>query len=84
MNATPEVLLSVCLGLMAGRLCAEEIHRRKRKNAKVNVEDRHLHLEQAAPQAPTSERQLREIRKVLNDAHKHILAVSKALKIPAR
>ncbi len=40
----------------------------------------HRHLEQPAPQAPTSERQLREIRKALNDAHKHITAVSKALK----
>lgn len=29
-------------------------------------------------------RQFKELRSVLNDAHKHIVAVSKALKIPSR
>jgi hypothetical protein len=82
MNATTVVPLSVGLGLMLGWVCGDEV--RRRKNAEARVEDLHLHLEQAASQVPTPERQLREIRKVLNDAHKHILAVSKALKKPAR
>lgn len=30
------------------------------------------------------ERQLREIQGTLNDSHKHILAISKGLKIPTR
>ena len=30
------------------------------------------------------QRQFKELRSVLNDVHKHIVAVSKALKIPAR
>ena len=30
------------------------------------------------------QRQFKELRSVLNDVHKHIIAVSKALKIPAR
>jgi hypothetical protein len=79
MNATPVILLSVGLGLMLGWVCGDEV--RRRKNAEAKVEDLNL---QAASQPPTPERQLREIRKVLNDAHKHIVAVSKALKKTAR
>ena len=81
MNETTVVLLSVGLGLMLGWICGDEV--RRRKNAEAKAEDLHLHPEQAASQAPTPERQLREIRKVLNDTHKQITAVSKALKKPA-
>jgi len=50
----------------AGRLCAEE-----------KVEDLRAQLKHAP--VPLQERQLREMRSVLNDAHKHILTVSKGL-----
>ena len=69
------VMLSAALGVTAGRLLGEEI--RRRKNAKAKAEDLRLH-------APTLEHQLKEMRKVLNDAHKRIVAVSKALQKPAR
>ena len=81
MNETTVVLLSVGLGLMLGWVRGDEV--RRRKNAEAKVEDLHLPLEQTASQVPTPERQLREIRKVLNDTHKQITAVSKALKNPA-
>jgi hypothetical protein len=69
------VMLSAGLGVTAGRLLGNEILRRK--NAKAKAENLRLH-------AHTLEHQLKEMRSVLNDAHKHIVAVSKALKIPAR
>ena len=75
MKETIVVMLSAALGVKAGRLLGEEICRRK--NAEAKAEDLRLH-------APTSEHHLREMRKVLNDAHKHIVAVSKALRKPAR
>jgi len=56
----------VCGQENAGRLCAEE-----------KVEDLRAQLKHAP--VPLQERQLREMRSVLNDAHKHILAVSKGL-----
>ena len=64
------VLLSAGLGVTAGLPWGDEV--RRRKNAEAKAEDLRLH-------APTSEHHLREMRKILNDAHKHILAVSKAL-----
>ena len=69
------VMLSAGLGVTAGRLLGNEILRRK--NAKAKAENLRLH-------APALEHQLKEMRSVLNDAHKRIVAVSKALKIPAR
>jgi hypothetical protein len=69
------VMLSACLGVTAGRLLGNEVLRRK--NAEAKAEDLRLN-------APTSEHHLREMRKVLNDAHKRIVAVSKALQKPPR
>jgi hypothetical protein len=73
MKRTAGVLLSVSLGLIAGWICGDEA--RRRKNAE---------LEYPLGRPPLPERQLKEIRWVVNDTHKHILAVSKALKNPAR
>jgi hypothetical protein len=75
LKETIVVMLSAALGVKAGRLLGEEI--RRRKNAEAKAEDLRLN-------APTSEHHLRGMRKVLNDAHKRILAVSKALQKPPR
>ena len=74
MKETIIPLLSCGLGVVAGRLLINEIGRRRKAEAKAEVLLLH---------SQTSERNLKEIRKVLNDAHKHILAVSKALRKPA-
>jgi hypothetical protein len=53
-----------------------------------NAEEQLAELRDQPPQAcsgtPEQRRQFKELRSVLNDVHKHIVAVSKALKIPAR
>ena len=76
---TVDILLSmlmfIALGLMIGMALGDEV--RRRKCAEDQVEDLRDQLKRAP--VPLQERQLREIRSVLNDAHKHILAVSKGL-----
>jgi Flp pilus assembly protein TadB len=76
------MLLAASFGLMIGWVCGEQVSRRK--NAEAMVEDLSERLEQASSEAPARNRQLQEMRKVLNDTHKQILAVSKALKNSAR
>ena len=68
------MLLAGALGFMIGGVYGEQVARRE--NAAAQVEDLFERLEKASIQV----RQLSEIRTVLNDAHKHILAVSKGLK----
>ncbi len=77
MKGTTAVLLSAAAGVIAGWVCGDEL--RRRKNAEAKAEDLRQHI----PLVPTAGRQLKEIRGILNDAHKHILAVSKALQKPA-
>jgi hypothetical protein len=74
-------LLSVSLGLLAGWFWGDEV--RRRKNAEAKVDDLGKRLEKASFKAPPPEAQLKKIAIVLNDAHKHILAVSKGLQKPA-
>jgi hypothetical protein len=50
---------------------------RRRRSAEEQVEE--LRSQPKHVRGPLPERQLREIRGVLNDAHKHIRAVTKAL-----
>jgi len=69
------MLVFIALGLMMGMALGDEV--RRRKNAEEQVEDLRDQLKHAP--VPLQERQLREMRSVLNDAHKHILAVSKGL-----
>jgi len=69
------MLIFIALGLMIGMALGDEV--RRRKNAEEQVEDLRDQLKRAP--APLQERQLREMRSILNDAHKHILAVSKGL-----
>jgi hypothetical protein len=68
-------LIFAAFGLMVGWALGDEV--RRRKNAEERVDDLRDQLQRAG--APTQERQLKEMRAVLNDAHKHILAVSKGL-----
>jgi hypothetical protein len=81
MKETIVVMLSAALGVKAGQLWGEEIRRRK------YAEEQLAELRNQSPQTgsgmPEHRRQFKELRSVLNDAHKHIVAVSKALKITA-
>jgi hypothetical protein len=74
-------LLSIALGVMAGWFWGDEVRRRKHAEAKVT----HLsnRLEKLSSKRPPAEQQLNKIAIVLNDAHKKISAVSKALLKPA-
>jgi hypothetical protein len=72
------MLMAVALGLMAGAALGDEVQRRK--NAEEKIDD----LRQQLSTPLSLDRQLKEIRSVLNDAHKKITAVTKALAKPAR
>jgi hypothetical protein len=76
------MLLVAAFAYMIGWFSGELVSRCK------NAEERLAELRDQPPQTcfGTQEhrRQFKELRGVLNDAHKHIVAVSKALKIPAR
>ncbi|MGC1362679.1 MAG: hypothetical protein WA602_17725 [Silvibacterium sp.] len=68
-------LIFAAVGLMVGVKLGDEA--RRRRCAEDKVDQLRDQLEHAS--APIQERQLKEMRSVLNDAHKHILAVSKGL-----
>ena len=53
------------------------------KNAEEKVAELYEQREHSCS-GTQQQRQFKELRSVLNDVHKHIVAVSKALKIPAR
>ena len=74
------VLLSVGLSLLAGYLYGDEL--RRRKNAEEYARDLTRLLEKVSFKMPPPEAQLKKMAAVLNDAHKQITAVSKALKKP--
>jgi len=75
------VLLSIGLGLLAGCIYGDEL--RRRKNAERNAEDLMKMLEKVTLKTLPPEAQLKTMALVLNDAHKRIIAVSKALQKPA-
>ncbi len=73
------VTMAASLGLLFGAVLGDEV--RRRKNAEEKVDDlRH----QLSMPPPSLDRQLKEIRSVLNDAHKQITAVTKAFVKTAR
>jgi len=74
-------LLSVGVGLLAGWFWADEV--RRRKNAEAKAGDLAQQLKKMSFKTPPPEAQLKKIAVVLNDAHKHIVAVSKGLQKPA-
>jgi hypothetical protein len=67
------MLLAASIGLLFGSICG--------KQAAEEIEELRNQLHHVAT---TQDRQLKKMRSVLNDAHKHILAVSKGLEKPAR
>ena len=69
--------ITAVLGFLIGWLCGEQVARRK--SAEATVQELRERLEQTSSDTP-QDRQLHQMRRVLNDAHKHILAVSKGLK----
>jgi hypothetical protein len=76
------MLLAAAFAYMIGWVCGELVCRCK--NAEKKVAELYKQLENTCPGTPEQQRQFKELRSVLNDVHKHIVAVSKALKIPAR
>jgi hypothetical protein len=78
----PATLLSLGLGLVAGYVYGDEV--RRRKNAETYAEDAMKLLEKLSFTRPPAEQQLKKIAIVLNDAHKQISTVSKALVKPAQ
>jgi hypothetical protein len=76
------MLMAAAFGFMVGRTCGEQVCRRK--HAEERVEELTEQLDLARSASPNCDRQFKELRGVLNDAHKHIVAVSKALQKPAR
>jgi hypothetical protein len=71
------MLMAVALGFMIGWVCGEQVA--CRENAEAMVQELRERLELASSETSPNH-QLREMRSILNDAHKHILAVSKGLK----
>ena len=75
------VLLSVSLSLLAGYIYGDEL--RRRKHAEKHVDDLTKQLDKASLKTPLPEAQIKKMAAVLNDAHRQITTVSKALKKPA-
>lgn len=70
-------LMFAAFGLMVGCALGDEM--RRRHCAEEKVEELRERLASACSTKPPQDRQLREIRSVLNDAHRLIHAVSKGL-----
>ena len=71
------ISIAATLGFLIGWLCGEQVARRA--CAEAMVRELRERLERVTSETP-QDLQLTEMRHVLNDAHKHILAVSKGLK----
>jgi hypothetical protein len=76
------MLLVAAFAYMIGWVSGELLSRCK--NAEAKVAELSDQLEHAGSGTREHQRQFKELRSILNDVHKHIVAVSKALKIPAR
>ena len=74
------VLLSVGLSLVAGCIYGNEL--RRRKYAEEYAHDLARLLEKTSFETPPRAAQLKKMAAVLNDAHKKITTVSKALQKP--
>jgi hypothetical protein len=75
------MLLVAAFAYIIGWVSGELVSRCK--NAEEKVAELSVQLEHSGS-GTQQQRQFKELRSVLNDVHKHIVAVSKALKIPAR
>jgi hypothetical protein len=79
---TTATLLCVGLSLLVGWFWGDEV--RRRKNAEAKADNLAKQLQKASFKTPPPEAQLKKIAIVLNDAHKQITAVTKALVKPAQ
>jgi hypothetical protein len=75
------MLLVAAFAYVIGWVSGEMVSRCK--NAEEKVAELSEQLEHSCP-GTQQQRQFRELRSVLHDLHKRVVAVSKALKIPAR
>ena len=73
------MLMAAAFGFMVGWTCGEQVCRQHAEE-RVDELTEELDLVRSAPPGC----RFKELRGVLNDAHKHIVAVSKALQKPAR
>ena len=71
------MLLSAILGFIIGETCGD--HFRLRKLLQQANEDLHDQLQNAQPSAEALLRALNQQRRVINDIHKRVVAVTKAL-----
>jgi len=74
------MLLSAVFGFLIGEACGD--HARHRKCLEENNADLRDQLQMAQPCPPDLRRTLEQQRKVLNDIHKRVIAVSKGLEKP--
>jgi len=70
------------LGLLLGLILGDEV--RRRKCAEARLDEMNERLEKVSFKEMPPEAQLKKMAMVLNDAHKKITAVSKALVKPAQ
>jgi hypothetical protein len=73
--------IAASLGLLLGVILGDEV--RRRNNAETRIEEMNERLEKISFKAMPPEAQLKKMAIVLNDAHKKITAVTKALAKPA-
>ena len=71
------MLISAAFGFIIGETCGDHI--RLRKHLEQANEDLRDQLQNARPSAETLHRALNQQRSVINDIHKRIVAVTKAL-----
>ena len=75
------MLLSAVFGFLIGEAYGNQArHRKCLEESNTELRDR---LEMAHPSPPDLHRTLRQQRKVINDIHKRVIAVSKGLEKPA-
>ena len=71
------MILSTAFGFLIGELCGD--HRRHRKCLQEANEELRDRIQEPAADPKLLQRALKEQRGVINDIHKHLLAVSKGL-----
>jgi hypothetical protein len=76
------MLLSAAFGFLVGEACGDLA--RHRKCLEENNADLRDQLQQAQSCTPDLHHELAHQRKIINDIHKRVLAVSKGLEKPAR
>jgi hypothetical protein len=75
------MLLSAAFGFMIGEALGGQA--RVRRYLEQANEDLRDQLQQAQPSAPNLQRELGQQRRILNDLHKRIIAVTKGVQKPA-